>query len=1046
MKKGSALLIVLGMLAFMIVSAVAFAAYMRYARLPSSYLRRSSLSRELTKAALARAIDEIDLAICNNPHPGLGDERVATSNLNFFAHHVYMGAGGAGLSGASFGDTTPVLTLEALAYIPPPLVNEARYFGRLTPSARWQSFDFDAGRYAYVALDVSDCLDINRLRADCARSSAANSRVSLAYLMENASHSSPGSGASQWDSWMEGFRTFNEETLSLDYSSKVPLVSLADFNLALGASGKAGIYSPWCRYLNGSGGSGFYATSSPQEEEQLRRMAFITDSLYPPLATGSDASSDDADWDLNDPRYQPFTMDELEQARPELVEVIEPQVTRYSKALGGVGCAALWDYLDPDSVPVSLALPTVERTPMVCGLKTTLANCKIKIVRSDDEQNPAPVMAEGAVWKHKRVVQYKLDGSAFTQGLMGGEVKPLVVYPFCRDDGSPEGTWKLDGHFALFFTSEDMKLHTSANDVLHFGAFANMTTPGLDANGVIMLPFGQDKTLNFKAATVAKNPDGAVREISCPLSTSASVLGPVFESTALLTVTYEWDQPCVMKNYQLQWDPDTAYTTEPPPAEVLTQAHCGMPPLKSTGVADANVKNDGSLLATLKGGSDQGPTLKLNAAVWLGIKDTSANKYVDLVPACLKDDQDLGLGSRNYDMMGPEGNVLGGSPYPLLRYSMGADVSAFKLSIDNLESLARDGTELAATPTPQTIVVDDPRYNYAPENWYEPTWELSADNWCQNNGSGEDIFMNTSDQGYLQSVYELAFLPRLTNLKRTQTRKIPGDLVNPNDGRTELSNGQKGPGNAVHGDFMWRTYDPFDDDDAQAFEDLHLVNSGTGVKINPYSDSTNVLMAAFANTPLDWTCASTNVTQNGKDYAGMSASEFNAKYAWNEYSSGGKFAYADLEKIARAFREKIAGSGTSATVGNTSVVMNVPNVTDWEDAWRTLGWNTDSDETLAGVPLSGNTDDLWDIDRKFLYGYWRDCFEAKQQLFLIFVRAEPLMMGGGAMNRIPPQLGGRAVALVWRDPTPNDTDVTRDGLSGTGYPHRTRILFYKPLD
>ena len=50
-RKGSALLIVLGMLAFMIVSAVAFSAYMRYARLPSSYLRRTTASRELTKAA-----------------------------------------------------------------------------------------------------------------------------------------------------------------------------------------------------------------------------------------------------------------------------------------------------------------------------------------------------------------------------------------------------------------------------------------------------------------------------------------------------------------------------------------------------------------------------------------------------------------------------------------------------------------------------------------------------------------------------------------------------------------------------------------------------------------------------------------------------------------------------------------------------------------------------------------------------------------------------------------------------------------------------------
>ena len=41
-RNGSALLIVLGMVAFMIVSAVGFASYMRYSRLPSSYLRRAN--------------------------------------------------------------------------------------------------------------------------------------------------------------------------------------------------------------------------------------------------------------------------------------------------------------------------------------------------------------------------------------------------------------------------------------------------------------------------------------------------------------------------------------------------------------------------------------------------------------------------------------------------------------------------------------------------------------------------------------------------------------------------------------------------------------------------------------------------------------------------------------------------------------------------------------------------------------------------------------------------------------------------------------------
>ena len=44
-QQGSALLIVLGFLSFMVVSAVAFAIWMRNERLPSSALRRSVATR-----------------------------------------------------------------------------------------------------------------------------------------------------------------------------------------------------------------------------------------------------------------------------------------------------------------------------------------------------------------------------------------------------------------------------------------------------------------------------------------------------------------------------------------------------------------------------------------------------------------------------------------------------------------------------------------------------------------------------------------------------------------------------------------------------------------------------------------------------------------------------------------------------------------------------------------------------------------------------------------------------------------------------------------
>ena len=174
-RNGSALLIVLGVLAFLVVSAVAFSAYMRRALLPSSYLRRSVAARELAKGALARAIDQIDRAIGDGVHPGIGGNA-----QNTWRDRVFFNGG----NEQDLSQTAPTLTLEGLAYIPPPLVNEVRYWSRKTPTAVWSSFGYDTGRYAYCAIDVSDYFDVNRLVADYPRSSASTRRITAAHIFE----------------------------------------------------------------------------------------------------------------------------------------------------------------------------------------------------------------------------------------------------------------------------------------------------------------------------------------------------------------------------------------------------------------------------------------------------------------------------------------------------------------------------------------------------------------------------------------------------------------------------------------------------------------------------------------------------------------------------------------------------------------------------------------------------------------------------------------------------------------------------------------------
>ena len=352
-RRGSALLIVLGVLAFLVVSAVAFSAFMRRARLPSSYLRRSVAARELAKGALARAIDEIDRAIADDVHPGVG---VRSSNK--WRNRVFFGRD----AEEDISQTAPTLTFEGLAYIPPPLVNEARYWSRKTPTAVWSSFGYDTGRYAYCALDVSDYFDVNRLVADYPRSSAANRRITAAHLFEPTGHRSAPSGADAWDTFMERFRDIDEDSLEItfDSNSKMPLVSVADFNLALGDKGSIGkMKSPFAEYIKTGTGS-FYPAEGTAQLDMYSSMTFVTDGWFPKSKKTLSGNGNNAieTYDLADGRYQPYKMTDLQNGGPLVLSrttaLYKTQVAPSQEAktwydrLSGLGMTALADYLDAD--------------------------------------------------------------------------------------------------------------------------------------------------------------------------------------------------------------------------------------------------------------------------------------------------------------------------------------------------------------------------------------------------------------------------------------------------------------------------------------------------------------------------------------------------------------------------------------------------------------------------------------------------------------------------------------------------------------------------
>ncbi|MGN0855635.1 MAG: hypothetical protein ACI4R9_08985 [Kiritimatiellia bacterium] len=1036
-RAGSAILVVLGMTAFLLVSAIAFSAYMRYARLPSSYLRRSSSTRLLAKAAMARAIDAVDIAVNNNPHPGVGDRTcrrypyMQSTIRNVWTHRVLIGTN-LNLTATSPIDANTVspLCLEALAYIPPPLVNEARFYSRRSPTAHWHSLDYDAGRYTFCALDVSDYFDVNRLMADIPRSSAPNRRVSLAYLFETGEeHTSAGSGAAGWDRFMENFRTLDEDTLSFSYTgSKMPLVSLADFNLALHQQGGVGeLRSPFADFITGNNGSAFYGKG-----EQARingRLTFVADGWFPQTADTTE-EGDEGDlerYDLNDGQYQPFPMELLARRTKSLSETLMAQgmnsavKRKWLDHFSLLDMANLCDYLDTDHVPVSLAIPTTERTPMICGVAPNIQNAVLAIDREQGEEKV--LTGDETTRELECTVVYRVNATKFASGF--GAVSALVTYPFAHPEESAP-TFKLGGRCSLFLSSEPMKLRTSASDVLHLTS-ADLENSGVvPEKGLINIKLA-DQTLSVKSLTdVPEREEDAVEKLDIRVNGEAMSAGRSLRENGneLLRVTYRWQQTLQAANTGgvggKSWQPKFKDVVENPGRDGVTiEAHCGLKPLTTDGTVDNDFKDDAQVAALVKSGHDGGKDVTLNLALWLRITaDDGGKKVVDMVPACLLDDKTMNnVSDAALIYQGLSGRL--GKAYPLLRFD--TDVQ-FRLSVKALDEMAESG-EKTLEISPKSAIVGDPRFNYAPEHWFGVSDTLSAEFWVKNNGTGrtdrrQDIFMATSDAGYMQSIYEMAMLPQFGTVDTYGDDQTIGNMVAL--GGLDYDRMRDSLDAVPNQSLMWYAYDPIEDRDL--FEELPWTSAGNGFKVTPYSNSTNILMSVFANTPIDWKRASTNDVEGGESYYDMAASEFNSRYAFNAYSSDTKLAWRNLEEIAGRFSDAMRDGSRSSVA----------------DAFADLGdWTSAREDRFCGVNLDGVSDVLWDVDRKFLYGFWKDCFAAKQQLFLIFVRAEPVMMGSGTAGQIPPQLGARAVALVWRDPT-----KVRDD----NYPHRTRILFYRQFE
>ena len=1125
-ETGSALLVVLGFLSFMVVSAVAFAIYMRSERVPSSALRRNTATRHLVKAALAQAMSRVDDAIRNDPFPGL-----ANTNGNVFVNfyhdkdnnsmdlwfgRVFMPPDPAGLiddSGARVSaanepedrekfswrfapvtETVSVLNLEALGYLPPPLVNDVRFLSRSSFAAKWQNFAFDAGRFAFCAVNVSDYFDINRTKVGV-RSSPLDSRISLRGTL--TWHPEDGTEETVSDGeFTELGKMLGPDATRQTYSNPdgnagsgakatTEYISMLDYNLALGSKAPSGIgpvYSPFYNWIKKGSESYFYGGSinTSTGAKQARRQPFVTDSFEPQLPGGGVTNGAYGKGiDLATYKGQPFYGLDMRgnATEQDVLEATSSECFRrmYEKGLiGRPDLFTLYDYLDHDDVPLSLAMPSVECVPMVAAVDligNNLARLQVnptpQVEKSLSSSAPGPA-------EQTTKTSYNLKHDSFDTA--STYVRVLVAYPFRHFNGR-----NVDG----FKVQVAMKVFVAA------GAVSVRPADGLSS----LHPDPQSKGAEWDQQSKAFTIDGK--------APGNALAWSLYSEKIPVSIPNECDSPdkaVISVKIDGRWKGSADMPGEPTFFTMIE---------KEQGTVDAygafhgggkkeqscqfNLRpfNDGTLLPNdpipVAAGSPvpySTAQFRTYAMLWVRIVDADG-KTVDLAPAIMADDQ-LNSKQNNLGVLGEYGGNAPGcllfSTDPENAYTYENLLKGTFDGLNGSDPKWRAGTGSDANM--KSLATVDPRYNYAPEDWF--VWDKRINDgteWLDEicgtdyfkidmqDGGTRDIFMFTSNQGYLQSPGEFAFLPRLSQWNDHPGTTISSILKQAPKASAEAKHAD-GPMGILNLNCAWRTYPV----DRTLYEDFVKVGIGRGTDgiqtVNPYSDDEAVLRSVFAYTPCDyWTAGRIVADKKADDLASDGFGEIVRKLGDNNKMSGDSISAKECVKFAFCHKNDDSSSRMSVGAVNgivdyfRSIISADANKKSWEEIFDDLPWFADLDplkdesfkkffgQTLGECPL-------YSIDRKFLYSYWRDCFANKQQLFLIFVRAESTALGGPGEGT-PAQQGGRAVALVWREPTAYDegsnpgstysdnigqNDIRRREFRIGRRPHRMRVLFYHQFD
>lgn len=921
-EAGSALLIVLGFLTFMMISAVSFAVYMRIERQASSNYRHSVTARHLLNAGLYRAIDEIDSELripeVNSTKrpikfpdwPG----RVRDSAVN---------------NGQDNGQNARVLSLESLSFIPGILVNDVRRYAvpnKSDPSqatwmgAKWRKISMPVrslgggenayeesvlGRYAYVCVNVSDMLDVNVCKA--AVRDAVTNRVGIGHLF------GPNTDALR--------KTFDEGYKTKDRHYE----TLQDFYACMYARSDATFGSPYHEFVKDGEDTGF---------DDAINHVLIADSIVKAQPARSDA--------VNILQYAK-TGAPLTAAKAFAAQLLKTMTSPPSGAEEHF-TYCLRDYLDDDDTPFyagkvsTIYRPSLEMVPMVSQIVLAKTPALSPVVGSGPEEaDPAdpsnPIKSIQLKW---------------SQSGIPPPISVEFVFPFKYGDQKDldSFTCETEAYLVAIKSSADLK----SGDT------------GLQNLGNIQ-PGRIFKKLTKINATV-------------PIPPFNNTEDSVNNCYKKIIVTFQ--QPA-------------------PAAEILAYYKNGV------------LFND----ATHTSRFAENDEIRVAMVVFVGVKH--GNDFVDMAPA-----SPLMTATPTW------GNIS------LIKNNLIFQTDTFKIAATVTKQLAYDYNSLE---------VPDPRFNHKASNWLggdEPSNTADArmnasTKALLNDGSGrdggeEDPYMFVANSEYLRSPGEFGFI----------IRPFP---FTTSIGKSVSFKAQTAGADAEEAEYMFRTMRVYDHgtqptlarDKIYEYFTIGDPKGGAvpGARVNPFSDIKEVLYAAVENMPVDYWFAAQKDPDVLKDYT---------------FNSTKRRTDAEWKKIKDGWYKSMILATPEINVTWRK------NLSDVYGRYDTFGWYSKGDPTAIfdgslGGTVSGLSKPLHEIDRKMMMTYSLNSFSDRQQLFLYILRAEATSPAfvGSSESGMRSLAGGRAVALVWRDPYPQgyEKPINPNGATEGNYLGKGQRTWYQ---